>query len=158
MWNYKNKQIKGLKDIPKDHKDSYGFIYEIVGENGKRYIGMKSIWQKNNRIIGKRELEKIDDKRKIRKRRVKSGKKKGDWVYYEERKKETDWLEYTGSSDTLNEDINKGLKYDKYILEFIDKKGKMLYRETKAIICSGALESDNYYNRHVLSKFFTNNI
>ncbi|MCB1711324.1 MAG: hypothetical protein KDH96_02225 [Candidatus Riesia sp.] len=146
-----------LEDIPKEFRDSYGFIYNITTAEGKEYLGKKNLFYKNNRIIGKRELEKHPDKRTLRRRKSKAGKKKGEWIYYEERNKESDWIEYTGSNSTLNKDIKRGVGYTKYILKFVKDKGMMNYEETKAILCTNALEEEKFYNDHA-GNFYKKNI
>lgn len=160
MWLYEGKEIRSKKDIPKEFQNSYGFIYNIIAHSNKypqEYIGSKVLQHSANRIIGKRELEE-KGKSAFRKRKCKSGKKKGQWIYYEDLNKESDWLTYTGSSEELNKDIKDGVEITKYILKFVEKKTHLLFFETKEILCSSALESDKFYNKHVLKKFYKKNI
>lgn len=153
-WIYEGKYIESLDQIEKiiGYKP-YGFIYNIVAENGREYIGMKQLCSTRSKIIGKRQLDK-EGKSSFRKRR---NKKTKEWVYYQEVVKESNWREYTGSNKTLNKEIKSGLTYTRYILKFVEKKSMMLYEETKAIICTGALEDKRFYNDHAL-KFFKRNI
>lgn len=157
MWIYQGKEITCLEDIPEEHRNSYGFIYNIVSESGREYIGSKVLKHSVNRIVGKRELLK-KGKKAFRKRKSKTGKKKGEWIYYEDLNKESDWVTYTGSSDELNKDIKNGVEVTKYILEFVEKKGHLLYRETKNIMCTNALEEEKFYNQHAIKKFYKKNI
>jgi len=159
MWLYQGNKIESLEDIEKIHGSiPYGFLYNIVGANGREYIGRKNLRIKNSRVIGKRELEKHPDKRTLRKYKSKKGKKKGQWIYYEERYKENNWLEYTGSNDMLNRDIDNGMEVTKYILEFVDDEKMMSYKEMRQIVCTGALEDERFYNDHVDKRYFKKNI
>jgi hypothetical protein len=157
MWIYDGKRIESVEDIPEEHKDSYGFIYNIVTSEGREYIGRKNLYLRKDREIGKRELEKCPDKRKLNKRKSKRGKRKGQWIYYEKRLEDSGWVDYTGSNDQLNKDIKNGIHYTKYILRFVKEEGMMNYQETKAIICTGALEQEKFYNYHA-GKFYKKNI
>ena len=156
-WIYEGKEIKSMDDIPKEFENAYGFIYNIVTEEGREYIGKKNLSHRNSRVIGKRELATYPDKRKLRKYRSKSGKKKGEWIYYEERYKDSGWMHYTGSNEQLNKDISKGIGITKYILKFVVKESLMLFEETKAIMCTNALEEEKFYNDHA-GNFYKKNI
>lgn len=154
-WIYKDKEIKTEKDVPKEFKKFYGFIY-IIYIDEKYYIGQKTFRLKNNRKIGKKELETYPDKRLLRRRKVKRGKDKGSWVYFEERYKE-DWLEYTGSSDVVNKMVAEGKPYKKEIIKLVKNKGMMNYLETKEIMCSNCMEVEECLNDHV-GNFYKKNI
>lgn len=148
MWILDGKKIEGISDLPKKYKDAHGFIYNILTTEGREYIGRKNFFFRDVRLIGKRELAAHPDKRLLRKRKSKKGKKKGQWIYYEDRYKESDWKTYTGSNNVLNEDIEKGVGITKYILKIIMQEGTMKYEETKAILCTNALEDMKFYNNH----------
>lgn len=156
-WIYEGKEIKSLEDIPEEFKNAFGFIYNITTSEGKEYIGKKNLSHKNSRVIGKKELANHPDKRKLRKYKSKKGKKKGQWIYYEERYKDSGWAEYTGSNNLLNKDIEKGVGITKYILKFVLKESMMIYEETKAILCTNALEEEKFYNDHA-GNFYKKNI
>lgn len=157
MWIYEDKSIYKIADLPKDLQDSYGFIYELVGSNGKRYIGQKQFFSVRSKVASSKQVQ-LKGKSHFRRKKIKGGSKAGEMKYYEEVRKETDWLTYYGSSDEVKKDIKNGVTFEKIILELVPRKGLMLYKETKAIICSGALEDNNYYNRHVMNKFYANNL
>lgn len=61
---------------------------------------------------------------------------------------ESDWQSYTGSSPILNGDIEKYGKenYDFQILSFQPSKLLLAYHETKTIINTNAIFSNDYYN------------
>lgn len=100
--------------------DFVGFVYVIINEaNGRSYVGKKNFTK-----------SKTFQKNKKKKRtRVSS-----------------DWESYTGSSDALNADIEKGHKVSKIILHLCTSKGRMSYLETKEIIIRDAILKENYYN------------
>lgn len=147
-WTFQGKVVKEIKDFPKKYQKYEGFIYEITLDSGERYIGQKQLKVKNNRKIGLRELETYPDKRKIRKRKVKKGKDKGKWVYYEERFKE-DWQEYIGSSDVVKQKVKDGMGYKKEILMFVKTKSLLNFYEMKEIVCTDCMEDENCLNDHV---------
>lgn len=157
-WIYNGEEITE-KNIPKEFKKHQGFIYCItVYDKGKElfYIGQKTFRLKDNRKIGKKELETYPDKRKLRRRKVKKGKQKGEWIYYEERYKEN-WLEYTSSSDIVNNLISKGKPYKKEIIQLVKTKGLLNYAEMKQIVCNECMEIENCLNDHV-GNYYKRNI
>lgn len=156
MWQYGKKQIKSLKDIP---KDVIGFIYEIEDENGKRYIGRKSLFSITNQEVSEsiyRKAKDNGDKVKKTKNKAASVKQKSVvWRYKKEAVKETNWLTYNGSCKPLNDAIKKGLKITKRIVRFCTKAKEMTYYETKYQICEGVIEdNERFWNENVLAKFF----
>lgn len=157
-WIYQGIEITSLEQVEKlVGFKPYGFIYNIVAypdNQGREYIGMKQMVSYRSRFIGKRELLK-EGKSKFRR---KKDKKKGGWRYYEETFKESDWKKYTSSSKKLNADIADGVAFTRYILKFVEEKNLLLYEETKAILCTNALEEDRFYNEHVLKRFYKKNI
>lgn len=129
--------IKNINDIP---KEAVGFIYRIIDENGRQYIGQKSLYTKRKKHFGKRKLSEIQDKRK---------------KTYEYVIKESNWLSYTGSNKELNENIKKGLQYTKQILKYCFSKKQLNYYETKYLMIFGVIEpGNNSYNANVQGKFY----
>jgi hypothetical protein len=106
-------------------EETFGFIYEITNliEN-KKYIGKKQCVSK----IKRKPL-----KGKTRKRI--------DFV-------ESDWKEYTSSSEKLNEDIKKHGKENFLfkILKVCGSKWELAYEEIKEQIKNDVLLRDDYYN------------
>ena len=158
MWKYEGKPIYKISDLPKDLQDSYGFIYKISIKDKEKdliYFGQKTIKTDAKRIIGAKELME-KGKSQFRKYKSKKGKKKGQWVYYEEGKVET-WKDYNSSSDTVKELIGSGAEYTKEILEFTSK-ALLNYMEHKHIICSNCMETEeclnlrcgNFYLRNII--------
>jgi hypothetical protein len=103
----------------------YGFIYVITNTvNNKRYIGkkqMKSV-KKLKPLKGKKNKRHFDI--------------------------ETDWKEYTSSSNELNADIVKHGK-DKFTFEIVwlcDSKFELAYYEAKKQFDNDVLLKDGFYN------------
>ena len=119
QWTYKNKEVK---EIPEDVE---GFVYIITNlTNNKKYIGKK---------LAKFKTTKPPLKGRKNKRRG---------------YKESDWRDYWGSSDKLNEDV-QALGTDKFtreILYYCNSRGLMSYLEAREQFDRRVLETDEYYN------------
>ena len=106
-------------------EETFGFIYEIVNNiTGMKYLGKK---QCQSRI----------------KRKPLKGKKRNRIDY-----KESDWKEYTSSSNELNEEIKKYGKenFSFKILRTCDSKWALAYYEIKEQIDNDVLFRSDYYN------------
>jgi hypothetical protein len=105
-----------------------GFVYLITNiTNDRKYIGKKSFW--------------------TRRKDKKTGRRKT---------KESDWKNYFGSCDELNEDV-KLIGKDKFkreILYLCPHKKSMSYYETMEQFKRDVLMSDDYYNTNIEGKFF----
>lgn len=158
-WTYRDRSIETIKEIESIlGYRPFGFIYKFTlqtDEGQKIYFGQKTLLTDAKRIIGQREL-KEKGKKPFRKYKSKKGKKKGEWIYYEEGKQET-WSEYLSSSDEVKELIASGVKYTKEILEFVGQKSLLNWKETVQIICSGCLESEDCLNKRI-GNFHSRNI
>jgi len=100
--------------------DNVGFVYIISNTtNGKFYIGKKLFTK----------LKTVQKKKKKKRTRVSSN-----------------WIDYTGSNDQLNEDIKNGHQIKKHILHLCKSKGWCSYMETKEILMRNCLLKDEYYN------------
>lgn len=105
--------------------DAYGFVYAITNiKENKIYIGKKQM-------------------QTIKKRPPLKGKKNKRHQLIE-----TDWKEYTSSSNELNEDIKRlGKENFKFeILRFCSSKSELAYYEAKEQFDRGVLLRDDYYN------------
>ena len=121
-WLYENKPIK---DLP---EGVIGFVYQITNnDTGRKYIGKKLAQFKKSRP---------PLKGRINKRRYKI---------------ESDWKDYFGSSDALNEDIEKigKKKFTREILFYCKSKAELSYIEAREQFARKVLESDDYYNGHI---------
>jgi len=118
-WTYQGKVIT---EIPQGVE---GFVYLITNTtNNKKYIGKKLAKFKTSRppLKGKKN------------------RRRGT--------KESDWRDYWGSSDHLNEDVQKlgEDKFTKEILHFCPSKGVLSYMEAKEQFDRKVLLTDEYYN------------
>lgn len=136
-WIFGHQDIREVDQMP---EGAIGFIYRIIDENGKEYIGQKSLFSKRKKKFGKKKLAEITDKRK----------KKYEYII-----KESNWLTYTGSNKELNGNIEDGLKYTKHILQFCFNKKQLTYFETKFLMLYGTIEpGNNSYNGNIQGKFY----
>ena len=103
-----------------------GFVYLITNiHTGKKYIG-------------KKRFKKVQTYQKNKKKR--------------RRMVESDWNEYTGSNDQLNEDVASGQPIRKEILHLCTSLGWCSYYETLEILQRQAIQDDDYYNSWVSCK------
>ena len=118
-WTHQGKTIES---IPEEYE---GFVYLITNlTNNKKYVGKK---------LARFKTTKPPLKGKKNKRRG---------------TKESDWRDYWGSSDRLNEDV-AALGKDKFtreILYFCKSRGEMSYLEAREQFERRVLETDDYYN------------
>ena len=131
MWYYNNEQFN---DTPEDFQ---GFVYLITEiDTGKKYIGKKNFWKPKILPITKK-----------RKRRVRT-------------RVESDWREYTGSSDKVTTLIeSRGIdKFKKEILYLCKTKGEMSYYEAKLQFQYDVLLSDEYYNEFIGCKIHSRHL
>ena len=121
-WTYQGKEVEELP------QDVVGFVYIITNTtNDRQYIGKK---------LAKFSRTKPPLKGKKNKRRTKV---------------ESDWRDYYGSSDELNEDIAQLGKdnFKREILFYCYSKSELSYIEAREQFNYKVLESDKYYNGHI---------
>tara|TARA_B100001113_G_scaffold49346_1_gene35710 strand:+ start:2625 stop:3059 length:435 start_codon:yes stop_codon:yes gene_type:complete len=122
QWTYKEKPIDELPD------GVVGFVYQITNTtNGRMYIGKK---------LAEFKKARPPLKGRVNKRRYKV---------------ESDWKDYFGSSDALNEDIEKigKDKFKREILFYCKSKAELSYIEAREQFARKVLETDDYYNGHI---------
>lgn len=124
-------------------KGYIGFIYEIVFEDGERYIGKKNFYTHRKRNFGKKELALITDKR-LKK--------------YEIVTKESDWRTYCSSNKIVKQKIKDGFDYEKYILFYARTKKELTYLEEYSLYINHVLADDNYLNDNIAGRFFTKDV
>lgn len=157
-WIYQGKEINSIEDLPLENQESFGFVYNIVCSNGKEYIGQKRLFTERSKVASAKQVRE-KGKSSFRRKTIKSGKKKGELKYYEIVKKESNWLNYCGSSKKLTADIKKNnLTFTKYILCFCSNKTLLNYTEHKNILCTNAMEEEKFYNDYTQIKVFKKNI
>lgn len=118
-WMYQGKEIN---QIPDEYE---GFVYLITNlTNNRKYIGKK---------LARFKTSKPPLKGKKNRRRG---------------SKESDWRDYWGSSDKLNEDVkNLGPEnFSREILYLCKGRGEMSYLEAREQFERKVLETDEYYN------------
>jgi len=118
-WLYQNKPVD---EIPDEYE---GFVYLITNlTNNQKYIGKK---------LARFKTTKPPLKGKKNRRRG---------------KKESDWREYWGSSDRLNEDVKQlgEENFSREILYFCKSRAEMSYIEAREQFDRRVLETDEYYN------------
>jgi len=119
MWFYNNKEF--TSEMVEDY---VGFVYLVIFDNGKKYIGKKKFWSKVTRppLKGKK-----------RKRRS---------------LKESDWKTYCGSSETVKKLIEEnGLdSVKREILHLCKGAGELSYMEMVEQVERKVLLRDDYYN------------
>ena len=122
QWTYLGNKITNIPE------GVVGFVYLITNTtNGRMYIGKK--------------LAKFSKSRKPLKGRVNKRRYKV----------ESDWKDYFGSSDALNEDVSKigKDKFKREILFYCKSKAELSYIEAREQFSRKVLETDQYYNGHI---------
>ena len=135
-WLYKNKEINGISDLP---KDAFGFVYQTTHlPTNKKYIGKKSLMYNLKKKLGKKEKALWEGK--------------GRPPMYKRVLKESNWKNYYGSHGFIKEANEEDLKRE--ILEIAYHKKELTYLECKYQFVLGVLESKSYLNDNILGKFF----
>ena len=128
MWMYKNKPVTELPE------DCVGFVYLITNtESGRMYVGKKLAKFKTTRY----KMHTQKNGKKVRKRI------RGAVA--------SDWRDYYGSSDALNEDISAIGKdnFKREILHYCQSKAECNYIEAREQFDRRVLEKSIYYNGHI---------
>jgi hypothetical protein len=137
-WQYKNQPINTIEDLP-EHETIHGFVYLIQDTvTFKPYVGKKVL-----RNIRKKKIsQKIKKATKTRKT-------------YERTVKESDWIDYYGSSKELLADIQKYGKqrFKRVILELCCTKKYLSYAEVAWQIKLDVLRQDTY-NGNILGRYY----
>ena len=119
QWTYQGKIVEEISE------EYIGFVYLITNlTNNKKYIGKK---------LAKFKVTKKPLKGKKNKRRS---------------TKESDWRDYWGSSDKLNEDVQAlgPENFTREILYYCTSRGELSYLEAKEQFDREVLKTDEYYN------------
>ena len=119
QWTYQGKIVEELPE------DCEAFVYLITNTtNDRKYVGKK---------LAKFKKTRPPLKGRINKRRSKV---------------ESDWRDYWGSSDHLQEDVNQigEDKFTREILYYCPSRGVASYLEAREQFERRVLEKDEYYN------------
>ncbi len=122
----------------------YGYVYLIVDDTGRKYIGKKAFQHRTKKKIPKRTRLKQKTRARIR-------------ISYEDSK----WLQYWSSCKPLLEYIKqKGntLGFKRTILKLCPDRASLAYWETVYLIKHEVLFDNNYWNGNVAGKFFKGKI
>lgn len=119
-----------IDHVDKTPKGSFAFIYRITLDDGRYYIGKKFLWKPNYT------------------KGINKGKSKGVYPFQS----------YVSSSVELKALIKSGVKYKKEILFFTFSRAETTYRETKEILCSGALTDSNCLNYWVKATIYARHL
>ena len=142
-WLYNEKEITDILHFP---PNTFGFVYQVITPEGKKYVGKKVLYHNQKKKLTKVELAEQTGR----------GRRKS----YKIVQKESDWKKYIGSNAKLKRQITEGevTKEDlkKQILEIAFNKKHLTYLETKHLFQMEVLENpDEYLNDNILGKFFT---
>ena len=121
-WLFESKEIEALPE------DCVGFVYLITNlTNNRKYIGKK---------LARFKTTKPPLKGRKNKRRG---------------TKESNWREYYGSNDELNEDITQlgTEKFKREVLYYCKTKAECSYIEAREQFRHKVLETQEYYNGHI---------
>ena len=121
-WLFESEEIEALPE------DCVGFVYLITNlTNNRKYIGKK---------LARFKTTKPPLKGRKNKRRG---------------TKESNWREYYGSNDELNEDITQlgTEKFKREVLYYCKTKAECSYIEAREQFRHKVLETQEYYNGHI---------
>ena len=142
-WLYNEQEITDISQFP---QNTFGFVYEVITPQGKKYIGKKVLFHNQKKKLTKVELAEQTGR----------GRRKTFKIV----QKESDWKKYFGSNTHLKNQISKGEvtleDLRKQIIEVAFTKKHLTYLETKILFQLEVLEKPReYYNDNILGKFFT---
>lgn len=148
-WIYNGKVIESLDDMP---DNVFGFIYRVTHKpTGRKYLGRKQLIYERKRKIGKRETKRLKEEKK----------EAGEdhwWIVpkYKYIKKESDWKDYYGSSDEVQELLEQDGEdsFERNILCYGFSKKQLNYLETKYLFTEEVLEKDEYINSNIQGKYY----
>lgn len=137
-WIYQNKTISILEDLP-DSDNLYGFVYKIVNTvTGKFYIGKKALKHSFKRKISAKDQKKLRTRKK-----------------YQYVLKDSDWLNYYGSSKELQDEIQLigHNRFKRIIIELCYTKKYLGYAEVEWQIKEDVLRRETY-NGNIMGKYY----
>jgi hypothetical protein len=130
----KQKTLTDWQNLPDDDviAESAGFVYLVTNlANNRKYVGRKYFWRElNKRVAGKKRRQKV--------------------------KLESEWRSYKSSSKELLSDIElygeENFRFE--ILSVHKTRGEVNYAEVREQFIRDVLQSDEYYNSNILSRYF----
>ena len=142
-WLLEGKEVLSVDQFA---PGAIGFVYKITNiKTGKFYIGKKSLESKTNKLLTKKEQSEWNKPGRIPKKKLVI--------------KESDWINYYGSSKSLLEDIKQNSKSDftREIIKICYSKKQLSYYETFYQFEYKVLHVDTYCD-NILGKFFRKDI
>ena len=136
QWIYEDKPFKGPTT-------EYGFIYELVFNDGSKYIGKKDFFSTIKLPAFKSGEQRPNS---VRTYKNINGKR----VYYDILTKPSNWQAYVSSSKL----IGSRTVTSRTILAMANTKRELTYLETKYLFIHEVLESSTYLNENILGKFY----
>ncbi len=134
-----------IEDLNINIDEWFGFIYLIKDTiSGKQYLGKKNFKTNKKVKLGKKELAALPIKR-------------GRTPSKKQVIAESDWKNYYSSCDEIKNDPDKS-KYERYLIKLCKSSKELSYWETKYLFIYEVLESDNWYNKNILGKFYPKDI
>jgi len=142
-WLHEGKEYTKLVEFP---DNAVGFVYKVTNTtNGKFYVGKKILRNVLTKKLTKKEITEWVKPGRIPKKRKEI--------------KESNWVDYHGSSKLVTEDIKLAGKdvFTREILRICTTKKQMSYWETYYQMILRVLEVDSY-NENVLGKFYRRDV
>ena len=90
-WLYNGREITDISQFP---PNTFGFVYQVITPEGKKYVGKKVLYHNQKKKLTKAELAEQTGR----------GRKKS----YKIVQKESDWKKYIGSNTKLKNQITEG--------------------------------------------------
>jgi hypothetical protein len=137
------REFNTIEDFP---SDAIGFIYKVTNlVNSKFYIGRKVLYNNNNKLLTKKEIEAWDKPGRVpRKKKV---------------IKESDWLSYYGSNKTINSERKElgNEIFSREILRICYTKKQLTYWEVYYQMQYDVLRV-NSYNDNIQGRFYRKDV
>lgn len=140
-WTYQGKLVD-----EQFTKGQFGFVYELIFPNGKKYVGQKQLWLNRKAKVDCTKngvvVMVVNEKTGRMIKKKKKGRDRG----------ESDWRDYYGSCDQLDEDLktmDKSL-IKREILAWATMKGQLNRLELEWQLQRQAAPRSDYYNESVV--------
>ena len=139
MWIYKDTEITSIDQVP---EGAIGFCYLMINsETGRKYVGKKQLYSERRTRISKKEKTETHTRKQFKIVR-----------------KESDWVIYNSSCKEIQEECKKDVIFNRFIIQWCFSKRELTYTEVKLQFNNNVLESDEWYNENILTKFFKGKI
>ena len=139
MWIYKDTEITSIDQVP---EGAIGFCYLMINsETGRKYVGKKQLYSERRTRINKKEKTETNTRKQFKIVR-----------------KESDWIIYNSSCKEIQEEYKKGVIFNRFIIQWCFSKRELTNTEVKLQFNNNVLESDEWYNENILTKFFKGKI